>query len=238
MKLDFSFLLEEVPTGESLKYIDWIVSGLQNTFYIFIIGFILSFAIGTILGILAVRESKIKLVVNYFLDIITSLPFIILVFFSYFVLPNYIPPLKNLTNEAVMLITGIGAIVVGMSSRVGVNVASGIKEFYKTEKSQIKNAEMFGLNPNKILREIVLPQVFKKIKSNLQNDSITIIKNTAVIGTIGFLDFSKQAQRIIDFTASTYEMFIVIIVIYVLLSFVSIFIFNLFFNLIFKRVFK
>ena len=137
-----------------------------------------------------------------------------------------------------MLITGIGAIVVGMSSRVGVNVASGIKEFYKTEKSQIKNAEMFGLKPNKILREIVLPQVFKKIKSNLQNDSITIIKNTAVVGTIGFLDFSKQAQRIIDFTASTYEMFIIIIVIYVLLSFISIFIFNLFFNLFFKRVFK
>ena len=62
MKLDFSFLLEEVPTGESLKYIDWIVSGLQNTFYIFIIGFILSFGIGTILGILAVRESKIKMI--------------------------------------------------------------------------------------------------------------------------------------------------------------------------------
>ena len=88
-----------------------------------------------------------------------------------------------------------------IGSREWINLSNGKLSF--KEKSQIKNAEMFGLNPNKILREIVLPQVFKKIKSNLQNDSITIIKNTAVVGTIGFLDFSKQAQRIIDFTSGS-----------------------------------
>ena len=68
----------------------FLLMGLWVTIYISVISVILSFIIGSILGI--IRYSKIKYVsavVGFIIDIIRNIPLLLIIFFTYFGLPNF-----------------------------------------------------------------------------------------------------------------------------------------------------
>jgi len=97
----------------------------------------------------------------------------------------------------------------------GINSGAYVAEIMRSglesvDFGQIEAGSSLGLNKFQVMMKIVLPQGFKVALPPLCNEFIALIKETSIVGTIGEVDLTKVAARIV---ARTYEPFVPYIVI-------------------------
>jgi glutamate/aspartate transport system permease protein len=59
---------------------------------------------------------------------------------------------------------------------------------------------------------------YRIIVPPLTSEFLNIFKNSAVATTIGFVELSRQAQQLVDFTAQPYESFIAVTLLYLMIN--------------------
>ena len=97
--------------------------------------------------------------------------------------------------------TGIGILTLGINS--GAYVAEIIRGgLMSLDPGQSEASRSLGLNYFDTMRFIVIPQAFKAILPSLANEFITLLKDTALIYTIGGKELVYAAQAI---ATRTYE---------------------------------
>ena len=92
----------------------------------------------------------------------------------------------------------------------GINSGAYVAEIIRgglesVDDGQIEAGRALGLNKLQVMIKIVLPQGFKVALPPLFNEFIALVKETAIVGTIGEVDLTKVAERIV---ARTYEPFV------------------------------
>ncbi|XBS70335.1 amino acid ABC transporter permease [Acerihabitans sp. KWT182] len=85
-------------------------------------------------------------------------------------------------------------------------------------QNQMKGARSLGLGPVGAYRYVVFPQVFRNTFSSLSNQFIWSLLNTSLGALIGLNDLSGVAMDYQSRTFKTFEFFLAIAVIYILLS--------------------
>ena len=151
--------------------IRFLLQGLGITIEISVASIICSFIIGTLLGI--IRYAKIKYVsaiVGFIIDLIRNLPLLLIIFFTYFGLPN-IGVKPEIIPAAIMALT------VFESSMVAEIVRSGINSI---DYAQTEGALANGLTKWQALRLIVLPQAIKNMLPALVSQFISLVKDTSL----------------------------------------------------------
>lgn len=97
--------------------------------------------------------------------------------------------------------TGIGILTLGINS--GAYVAEIIRGgLMSLDPGQAEAGRSLGLNYIDTMRFIVIPQAFKSILPSLGNEFITLLKDTALIYTIGGKELVYAAQAV---ASRTYE---------------------------------
>jgi glutamate/aspartate transport system permease protein len=82
-----------------------------------------------------------------------------------------------------------------------------------------KNAGLaMGLTLPQTYRFVLLPMAYRIIVPPLTSEFLNIFKNSAVATTIGFIELSRQAQQLVDFTAQPYESFIAVTLLYLMIN--------------------
>ena len=146
----------------------FLLQGLWITIEISVASIVISFIVGTLLGI--IRYAKIKYVsaiVGFIIDIIRNLPLLLIIFFTYFGLPNIgIKP--EIIPAAIM------AMSIFESAMVAEIVRSGINSI---DKGQTEGALANGLTRWQALRIIVLPQAIKNMTPALVSQFISLVKD-------------------------------------------------------------
>ncbi len=69
-------------------------------------------------------------------------------------------------------------------------------------KGQLEAAYSLGIRPRNAMRYVILPQAFKNILPALGNEFITIIKDSALLQTIGVMELWNGAQSVVTATYS------------------------------------
>ena len=92
----------------------------------------------------------------------------------------------------------------------GINSGAYISEiirggFESVDDGQIEAGSSLGLNKVQVMVKIVLPQAFRVALPPLFNEFIALVKETSIVGTIGVVDLTKVAARIV---ARVYEPFV------------------------------
>lgn len=92
----------------------------------------------------------------------------------------------------------------------GINSGAYVAEIIRAglegvDDGQIEAGCSLGLSKTKVMFSIVLPQAIRIALPPLCNEFIALIKETAIVGTIGVVDMTKVAAQIV---ARTYEPFI------------------------------
>uniref|UniRef100_UPI002AB1A3EC ABC transporter permease subunit n=1 Tax=Paraburkholderia tropica TaxID=92647 RepID=UPI002AB1A3EC len=67
-------------------------------------------------------------------------------------------------------------------------------------------------------RHVLLPVTFRIIVPPLTTEFVNIFQNSAVASTIGLLDLAAQGRQLVDYTARPYESFIVVTLLYSVIS--------------------
>ena len=167
--------------------IRFLLQGLGITIEISVASIICSFIIGTLLGI--IRYAKIKYVsaiVGFIIDLIRNLPLLLIIFFTYFGLPN-IGVKPEIIPAAIMALT------VFESSMVAEIVRSGINSI---DYAQTEGALANGLTKWQALRLIVLPQAIKNMLPALVSQFISLVKDTSLATIIVLPELMYHAQII------------------------------------------
>ncbi|WP_294758173.1 amino acid ABC transporter permease [uncultured Lactobacillus sp.] len=165
----------------------FLLMGLWVTIYISVISVILSFIFGSILGI--IRYSKIKYVsqiVGFVIDIIRNIPLLLIIFFTYFGLPNF--GLRPETIPAAII-----AMTVFESSMIAEIVRSGIQS---VSIGQMEGARSTGMSFVQALWHVVLPQAYKNMVPAIISQFVSLIKDTSLATIIVVPEMMQHAQVI------------------------------------------
>lgn len=215
--MDFSFLLTPVITGENSTYLGWVLSGMIYTSLISLPAFVIALSIGTLVGTLRTTTGLKNYVATLFFEVTRSIPLIAQMFIAYFVVPVifFSEWIKTADPMNFTLWTAIISLGIFMSGRISAQIYGAINAL---PRSQTQAAKALGFTPFQTYRYFLLPQALRNIIPTLTSEALNTVKNSAVASTIGLFELSKQAQRIIDYTAKPYEAFICIILGYVFIN--------------------
>ena len=177
---------------EKIEYIFNIVKYVYQGVFITLLYSILAGCFGMILGgSLAIsRYSKNKILiilVKMYVSAIRGTPFLLQLFFIYFVLPIILK--VNIS----IFISGILALSFNSAAYVSEIVRGGIES---VDKGQFEAAKSLSIPYLSMMYDIILPQALKAILPSLTNEVINLIKESAVIGVIGVADLMRRAQMV------------------------------------------
>ncbi|MCC4345737.1 amino acid ABC transporter permease [Limosilactobacillus reuteri] len=167
--------------------IRFLLEGLWITIEVSVISIIISFILGTFLGIIRYANIKyLSAIVGFIIDIIRNLPLLLIIFFTYFGLPNIgIKP--KIIPAAIM------ALSIFESAMVAEIVRSGINSI---DYGQTEGALANGLTKWQALRIIVLPQAIKNMMPALVSQFISLVKDTSLATIIVLPELMYHAQII------------------------------------------
>ncbi|HHF7348847.1 TPA: amino acid ABC transporter permease [Legionella feeleii] len=149
-------------------------------------GMLIGILLGTILAILR-YNGMAKLLINRFVSIIRGTPLILQLSFIYFAVPG----LLGLRPD--ILVAGILTFGLNSSAYIAEILRSGIDSL---PKGQFEAAKTLQIPTFYLWKDIILPQVIKNILPALINEMIALLKETALISTIGGMDLMRKAQSI------------------------------------------
>ncbi|ATO44297.1 amino acid ABC transporter permease [Loigolactobacillus coryniformis] len=167
--------------------IRYLLEGLWITVEISAISIVLSFIIGGLLGLLRyVKIKYLSALVGFVIDIIRNLPLLLILFFTFFGLPNI-----GIKPDVVM--AAILAMTVFESAMVAEIIRSGIQA---VDPGQMEAARSNGMSYRQAMQHIILPQAIKKMIPPLVSQFVSLIKDTSLATIIMLPELMYHAQII------------------------------------------
>lgn len=75
-----------------------------------------------------------------------------------------------------------------------------------------------GLRPMGVFSRVILPQAAIKMLPAVGNQVVVLIKDTSLVAGIGVVDLTLEGKLLMERTAASYEVFVVVAVLYLLLT--------------------
>ena len=167
--------------------IRFLIDGLRVTVEVSILSILFSFIIGGIAGILCFSSIPVfSKVLGVVIDVIRNLPLLLIIFFTYFALPQ-IGIRFNIFWSAVVALTIFESAMLSEIFRAGLNAVP---------KGQMEAGLSTGLSYVEVLRSIVVPQAFKAMLPAIVSQLISLIKDTSLAVIISLPELTHHARII------------------------------------------
>ena len=187
----------------------FIIQGGLITLKFALASLICGLPLGLALGLIKVSKFRaLKLCANAYTSIFRGTPLLVqlgLIYFS-------IPQLTGYTISAFE--AGLIAFSLNSAAYTSETIRSGIQSI---DIGQWEAAYVLGLNYKQTLRFIILPQALRNILPALVNEMINLLKESALVSTIGEMDLYRRAQIIAAENFVYFEPLIVVAFIYYIL---------------------
>ncbi len=217
--MDFSVFLQPAFSGGG-TYLGWVLSGIKWTLLVSILGWVIAFSVGSVLGVmrtaplLPLRASAIA-----YVEVFRNIPLLVQMFIWYFVLPEIVPEVLGTWMKTQMPMPEFWSAVLCLgfytASRVAEQVRSGIQSI---PRGQTEAALAMGLTLPQAYRHVLLPMGYRIVIPPLTSEFLTIFKNSSVALVIGVLELTAQARQISEYTFRTFEAFTVATVVYLVIT--------------------
>ncbi|MFC4766234.1 amino acid ABC transporter permease [Effusibacillus consociatus] len=171
----------------SADHFKFLLKGFLVTLEVAFISIVLSFLIGIVIGIL--RYAKVPVfskVLAVIVETIRNLPLLLIIFFTYFALPEIGIKLDK-------FIAAVLALVIFEAAMISEIVRSGLNSI---EKGQIEAARSSGLNYVQTMRHIILPQALRRMVPPMVSQFISLLKDTSLAIVIALPELMNHAQII------------------------------------------
>jgi putative glutamine transport system permease protein len=168
-------------------HLTFLLQGFLVTLEVAFISIIFSFIFGIIIGV--IRYTRIPVISQIFavmVETIRNLPLLLIIFFTYFALPEVGLKLDK-------FYAAIVALVVFESAMLSEIVRSGLNSI---DKGQIEAARSSGLTYIQTLWYIVLPQALRRMVPPIVSQFISLLKDTSLAIIISLPELMNHAQII------------------------------------------
>ncbi|MED4571475.1 amino acid ABC transporter permease [Brevibacillus agri] len=169
------------------SHLTFLLEGFWITLQVAFLSIVFSFAIAIVVGVL--RYAKIPGVSQVLVtavELIRNLPLLLIIFFTYFALPEVGIKLDK-------FYAAVLALVIFEAAMLSEIVRSGLKS---VEKGQIEAARSSGLTYVQTLWHIVLPQALRRMVPPIVSQFISLLKDTSLAVVIALPELMNHAQII------------------------------------------
>ena len=149
-----------------------------------------SIAAGLILGLILAMirlyaPAPLRWIARIYIDIFRSIPLLVLLIIVYYALPFLGVRLSPFASAMTALSVVSGAYTAEIF-RAGIEAIP---------KGQFEASAALGLNALHTMRDVILPQAIKIVIPPLTNNSINVVKDTALASVVAMPDLLKQATQ-------------------------------------------
>lgn len=177
-----------------------LMEGAGTTLKLFFITLLLSIPLGLALALLRLSNwAVVRSAVSGYIWLMSGTPLMLQLLFIYFALP-FVPVIG-------IKLPDFPSAVVAFS----LNFAAYFAEIFRAgiqsvDKGQYEAAKSLGMSYGQTMRRIVLPQMVRHILPPMSNETITLVKDTALIYVLALNDLLRAARNIVqrEFTVTPF----------------------------------
>lgn len=184
------------------------LKGLAVTLEIFGLTLAISLPLGLIVALFGISKVWIlKWFANLYIWVLRGTPLMLQLFFVYYGLPSFGIVLDRFPAAVVAFV---------------LNYAAYFAEIYRggiqsIDRGQYEAAKALGFTAGQTMRKIIIPQTVRRIIPPISNETITLVKDTALVTAIGVAELLKSAKDAVNRDVDTTAFFVAAIV-YLLLT--------------------
>jgi polar amino acid transport system permease protein len=185
-----------------------LMMGLWTTLWLSAISSVFALFLGLMTGIARVSKNiTLRGLAMIYVECIRGTPLLVQIFIAYF----FLGTVFNLSRN----VCGIGALALFAGAYVAEIVRAGVQGI---PKGQMEASRSLGMTALQTMKDIILPQAFKKILPPLSGQFISLIKDSSLVSVIAITDLTKSGREIITSTFATFEVWIVVAAMYLLVT--------------------
>lgn len=172
-----------------------LLEAVPFTLYFIVMSSLVSLLAGVIVALIRIpRLPVLYQLTEVWMSFVRSMPFVLLLFLSYFLLPLPLQTLGVDTNAIPKEVY----VYVAMIIHYGPIIAEVIRPAYEAvPRGQTEAAIAFGLSAWHRVTRILLPQALPIMLPGMVNQLIEIIKDTSLMYMIGLMDLMGRANLLI-----------------------------------------
>ena len=206
--MDFSFVFEAY-------YLEILFKGLLMTLLLAVISVVLGSLLGLIPAFFRLSKHKVlRFLGSAYVEIIRGTPLLVQVLLIYSFVKLKVTMVMGIDLSS--FIPGMLALLINSSAYVSEVIRGGI---LSVDKGQKEAALSLGLKESTVMNKIILPQAVKNIIPALGNEFVTMIKETSIFMYLGIAELMYSAMMIRSETYRVKETYIVVALMYFLLTF-------------------
>lgn len=165
-----------------------------------------------------ISDNKImKNILRVYVEFFRGTPMLVQLFIIYFGLPAFFQGI-GLQWSLPRLPAAVIALSLNVAAYLAEIIRGGIQSI---DKGQWEACEALGMNRLQTLKEVIMPQAFRRILPPLGNEFITLIKDTSLVAVIGFAELFRQGQLIVATTFQAFQVYIAVALVYLILTTLS-----------------
>jgi len=169
-----------------VPYIPFIIQGVKVTLLFTLLSTVFGFIWGSVLALIKISDIKpLKWLAIAYTSVFRGTPLILQLTFVYFATPQLFGYNISQIEAAVLTFTLNSGAYISETIRAGIMAV---------DKGQREAAMSLGVPYRRMMFDIILPQAFKNILPALVNESIALLKESALVSTIGVADIMQQAN--------------------------------------------
>ncbi|MVO17931.1 amino acid ABC transporter permease [Parasedimentitalea huanghaiensis] len=162
------------------------LKGLWITIKLGVVSIIAGLALGLVLALIRLYAAPpVQLLARIYIDVFRSLPLLVLLIIVYYALPFVGISMSSFWSAMVALTLVSGAYTAEIF-RAGIQAIP---------KGQFEASQALGLGYRHMMVDVILPQAVKIVIPPLTNNSINVVKDTALASVVAMPDLLKQATQ-------------------------------------------
>lgn len=186
-----------------------LLKGARITLSLSAAAIVLATIIGLFGGLARTSNNRgLQTLVSSYVIVIRGTPLLVSLLFAYYGLPSV-----GLLLDAYTV--GIGVLAINHGAFITEIVRAGIESI---ERGQYLASRALGMSGRQTMAYIILPQAIKRILPALTNESINLLKNSALLSTIAVGELLRAGLEVMTWKANTFSPFFGVALIYLSLT--------------------
>ena len=216
---NWGVFFQETPEGGTF-YWEILLSGLGWTLAVSVVAWLIAMIAGSVIGTMRTTQSRWLTAIGHcWVELFRNIPLLVQMFLWYFVIPEFVPPLKRwmVSTEPVyaQFISAVLCLGLFTSARIAEQVRAGIQSL---PRGQRLAGMALGLTPLQTYRHVLLPEAFRIIIPPLTSETMNLIKNSSIALTIGLAELTFRARELGEYTFSFFEAFTAATLVYIIIA--------------------
>lgn len=199
LRFDLNYILRHLPDfGPAI----WMA--LQ----ILVLASVIALIWGILLALARLSRGPVYWAATGYIELFRNTPLLVQIYFAFFGLPVF-----------GIYLSAFATGVLALAAQHGAFFAEIFRGTIQSVQTQQREAGLaLGMMPSQAMRYVILPQALRNSIPACGNQVVLLLQDTALVSTIGVYEITKTAHSLAERSAASFEMFVAIGVIYLIIS--------------------